>query len=86
MSDKVPHIEYRIVSEKPYEIDHKPGVDCYDHFEGTIHGKDDADKLVAALRGLGYRVKMIRVTHTYLIDEKFAQDPPEDPEPGETPA
>jgi hypothetical protein len=86
MTDKVPHIEYRIVAEKPYEIDHKPGVDCYDRFEGTIHGKADADGLVAALKGLGYNVKLIRVSHTYLIDEKFGHESPDEADPGETPA
>lgn len=86
MSDKVPHIEYRVVAEKPYEIDHKPGVDCYDHFEGTIHGKADVDKLVEAMKALGYRMKVIRVSHTYLIDEKFGHEPAEEADPGETPA
>jgi hypothetical protein len=82
MSDKdhTPHIEYRIIAEKPYELDVAPNTDCYDHFEGTIHGKGDIDRLIGFLRGNGYKVKLIRVSHTSLIDEKFGHEQ----EPGES--
>lgn len=81
MSDekKPPHIEYRLVVEKPYEVDKDREVECYDHLDAIIHGKDDADRLVKFLQENGYRVKMVRLTKTYLIDDKFPQ---EEEEPG----
>ncbi len=91
MSDKdhSPHIEYRVIAEKLYEPDVAPNTDCYDHFEGTIHNKADVDRMVSFLRGNGYKVKLIRVSHTPLIDEKFGHEPEREPGsekgPGEIP-
>ena len=84
MSDKdhSPHIEYRVIGEKPYEIDHAPGVDCYDTLQATIHTKPEADRLIAFLKGNGYKVKLMRVSHTSLIEDRFDHDP--EPEPGES--
>jgi hypothetical protein len=67
-----PHIEYRVVGEKAYEVDRPHGGDCFDILEGTVHSKPDAEKLAQALQGLGYKVKMVRVSKSYLIDEKFS--------------
>lgn len=74
LTDKAPHIEHRVLAEKPYEVDHAPGVDCYDHFEGVVHGKADADALVLFLREHGYKVKLVRISNKYLVDDTFATE------------
>lgn len=86
MSDekRSPHIEYRVVGERAYELDRPRGGDCFDIFEGTVHGKIDAEKLVEALKGLGYKVKMVRISKSYLVDEKFSGEEEHEQEPGET--
>lgn len=80
MSDekRPPHIEYRLTAEKPYELDHSRGVDCYDHVESIIHGKEDADRLVKFLQENGYKVKLARTSKTYLVDDKFAHEEEEE--------
>lgn len=74
-----PHIEYRLIAEKSYELDHVEDAHHFDHVEGIIHGKEDADRLVKFLQESGYKVKLARASKTYLIDEKFAHEE-EDPE------
>ena len=79
-----PHIEYRVVGEKAYELDRPRGGDCFDILEGTVHGKIDADKLAQALRDLGYKIKLVRVSKAYLVDDKFSGEEEHEEGPGET--
>lgn len=82
MSDqpRSPHIEYRVVGEKAYELDRPRGGDCFDILECTVHSKPDAEKLAQALQSLGYKIKMVRISKSYLIDEKFSGEEDHEPE------
>jgi hypothetical protein len=70
MADDGPHIEYRIDAERVYDTDPAKG-DCVDTLSAKIHGKEQADALVAFLKGQGYKTKLIRITIKYLIDDRF---------------
>ena len=79
----LPHIQYRLIAQKAYEEDHDQDAPCMDHVESVIHNKAEADRIVKFLRESGYKVKLVRITKTYLIDELFPEDEAEGQEPGD---
>ena len=73
MSDekKHPHIQYILSAQRFYEEGHAKDSDCMDHVDGIIHNKAEADRIVKFLQESGYKVTLMRITKTYLIEEPF---------------
>ena len=76
MSDekKPPHIQYILSAQRFYEEGHAKDSDCMDHVDGIIHNKAEADRIVKFLQENGYKVTLMRITKTYLIEEQLHED------------
>ena len=63
------HQRYQVLGEKESKED-----DCCDTFQGVVHSKQDMERLINALRKLGFSVRVSRVTNTVMVDEPFPSD------------
>jgi len=78
MSDYKPdktgtHLMYVLEAQKNSPIDK-----CLDSFTGKIHSKEECEAIVEALRKLGFRLQVSRVSSTQVIDEEFPGDEDEE--------
>lgn len=63
------HQMYVLVAQKHARED-----DCLDELTGKVHAKEDADKLVATLRELGFAVQLRRVSSSYIEDDPLPSE------------